>query len=196
MNHQRTFLIKLCLLIVGFYSLPSCEEKSCEHQLETTLTANKFFAEKKTFRLVKDLDKWRVLTDNNQSLGESRFAYKIVIGPNTGWLLLNYNQLSLDNISGVLEKEFLELAKRFKASDIEEVPDVGFEIVYTGESETVDVEKISRMICLISESIDEIKQKQGSSLALTQEKISKILQPRFTFFYIDRLSIFSPIPER
>lgn len=182
MNRGSTSVIKIALLIAGLCFIQSCNSESCNSQIERELSETEFFIQKKAFKLENTPKGWILSKGSNQEVIESRYAYKIEIDPNSEIILLNHRQLSLNSISEGLEKEFSVLTKRFEKDDIKSVPNVGFQIIYSTDAKNIDIEKISKTICAITKSVETIKNKPKDSLSIEKEKMSKLLQLRFSFF--------------
>lgn len=178
MNQASTSLIKIGLLIIGLYLTQSCANDSCETKINDQLSGNEFFAQAKAFTLSGQDNEWLTSNKSSQEVIESRYAYKVEVNLESELILLNHTQVKKNDITAVLEQEFIKLVERFKDDDLDKVPNVGFQVIYPSKPDNSS-EKLSETICTINQSILELKAKDTN---VDEERTSKLLQPRFSFF--------------
>lgn len=187
MSQVSTFLIKSSLIIIGIYILQSCtnhQSQPCNVQIENKLIENNFLVQDKPFILEKKSNEWIALREGNEQIVESRYAYKVEIDPNSELLLINHRQLKSNEISDVLEKEFSELIKKFEKENIDNIPNVGFQFIYANSQDKINAKKIAKIVCLLVESVEEVKREYKEKPEFEQDKINKLLQLRFSFFNV------------
>ena len=182
MSQVGTLIIKIGLVVFGLFLLQACASKICNSQVNNELSKIDFFTQTTPFVLKDSPSGWSVSKVINQEVIESRYSYKIEIDPNSKLILLNHRKLSLDDVSKGLEKEFLEFLNKFRKEDLRDLPNVGFQVIYPYGNKGIDIDKISKTICVFVESIDLLIKKSKANFDLNEDKAEKLLQFRFSFF--------------
>lgn len=164
----------LFLLVILFFSC----SKDCKIQLEQKLINN--LSESKLVVFEDETEEWKIIDLKENSRIGSRFYYTIYLQPERKSLLINHKIVEKDQISQVIEKEASELLKRFENEGLEKTPKVGFQIIYSKNSNYNDIE-IAKMICLIKDDVVKVKNNLKINAGLDENtlKIDKILQYHF-----------------
>ncbi|WP_196885854.1 hypothetical protein [Aureivirga sp. CE67] len=190
MNHPNKSLIKLFLIFFGALILQSCKTNKSQDELENIFIKNEVFTRNKSFLIKSFQEKYTFLNNENNTFNCGRFNYSLEIDFINETVLLDGVVTDLDNLTKVLEKEFLTLIENFKDYHINDYPDVGFNLTYLNNNEKNKPKKMSEIISVISKSVSKI----GKTNTIDQNKIAKLLQLKFYFFPVDSFDIKMPPP--
>lgn len=194
MNQANTFLIKNCFLLVGVCLLLSCNKQTCSAEIESRLIENNSNGNAISFRLEKKPDGWILNNVENGYIGESRFSYKMEFYQDKDILVFNGEKIGIDDLSNALEIEFFKIHQIFENEDVKKTPNIGFQVINPHIQDKVGTRKTSHIICTLVNNVEELKKKLKKETEAEPDKIEKLLQLRFSFFFVPNTPT-KPVPK-
>ena len=177
--NQNIYLIRVLLIFIFFFSCMDNEKKCNEESLINKLIKHDISNKKTPFQVYKIDNNWHIEL-NKEEVYESRFAYKIFYSSESEHFLLNHEKVNFNELTEKLYFSYIELSeKRFKKIDIENLPNVGFEVIVPKRNHS----DISHIICQLYKSKNNVEIKLKQNNIFSKNRFDKLMQLRFTFYH-------------